>query len=370
MERTIQHSNFTVRQCLEQLRRHPMPELMDGDCLAALANIEAQYGDSATTMYGLEVRLGDEARYVDFILKEKVEGVPLIDSQWIEIDYEQFAKKRPEEACYFATIKQQREDDLLVFVDKTMPAYAGEERARALQPALERLLNAMSDSARIKQVGVMKSRGAEAALRLILSYDDFDDVVNNLPEIGWPGDVEVFRAAFAPWAGAGFTFALAVDVFPDRIGEKIGMETYWDDKTLAFVDSVVDRLEAAGLCLPSKGAAVRRWERILPSADPLIFNRFVYFKLYFSGGRITEAKAYLEGSSTRSHMQHPAYERPLRLDIELSDHAGHENSYRVALDLLRQCVDERVGGVRFFGGEARESLPRLLAAANEAGLYT
>ena len=98
MERTIQHSNFTVRQCLEQLRRHPMPELMDGDCLAALANIEAQYGDSATTMYGLEVRLGDEARYVDFILKEKVEGVPLIDSQWIEIDYEQFAKKRPEEA--------------------------------------------------------------------------------------------------------------------------------------------------------------------------------------------------------------------------------------------------------------------------------
>ena len=42
-----------ARAYLAHLRRHPVPELMDEECLAALANVEAQFGDTITHGAGL-----------------------------------------------------------------------------------------------------------------------------------------------------------------------------------------------------------------------------------------------------------------------------------------------------------------------------
>ncbi len=369
MGRKILRGSIPVCWCIEHLRRHPMPEIMDDDCVAALENIDTQFGETLSEGYGLEVRLGDEARYVDFILKGAVKDIPLIDSHWIEIDYEQFSGKKPVNACYFAQVKK-NSDNYHTFLDRTMPVYAGEECARTLRPALERLLAALPASASIKLVGVMASRGKTAGLRLVLDYPDFSTGADNLSALGWPGDTAALRQAFAPWVEAGFSFGFAVDVFPDRIGEKLGLETYWSNKSPDYVETVIDRLERAGLCLPSKGAALRRWGRIPPFPDPEIFTHVSYIKLNYLQGRITEAKAYLEGSSNSPNAVYPAYELPLRLDMELSDGQGHARTDEDVLTLVEECCNELIYGLRFLVVEERESLPRFIAAAREGGIYT
>ncbi len=370
MGRNIRRGSIPVRACLNHLRRRPIPEIMDDDCVAALKNLETQYGGSATTGYGLEVRLGEEARYVDFILKTYVKNVPLIDSHWIEIDYEQFAGKKPISACYFAKVAPDESGDYQTFLNKSMPTYVGEEYARSFHSALERILTALPPGANIKLVGYMESRGREAALRLVLNYPDFSAGAANLPALGWPGDTAALQQAFAPWVEAGFTFGFAVDVFPDHIGEKLGLETYWSEMDLQAYDSVIDRLERAGLCLPSKAAALRRWCRFPPCADPDLYTRISYIKLNYLQGRITEAKAYLEASSVHSNIEYPAFERPLRIDLEVSDGRGNSRTDDEVLDLILECGSEGVWGLRFYGCEGRASLPQWISAAQEGGFYT
>ena len=57
-----------VRAFLEHLRRHPLQEIMDAQCLSALQSVENQYGDTVSHGAGLEVRLGSPERYADYIL--------------------------------------------------------------------------------------------------------------------------------------------------------------------------------------------------------------------------------------------------------------------------------------------------------------
>ncbi|MBQ7515676.1 MAG: radical SAM protein [Schwartzia sp.] len=364
------HADLTTRAFIGHLRRHPLPGLMDDECVAALANIEAQFGDRRSHGAGMEVRLGDERRFVDYILKFDVKDIPLMNSEGIEIDYEQFVGGGPIGACRFARVKRDKSGDYRVFLDGTMPRYAGPERARALRPALVKLTKAMAPEASIRLVGVMDVRGADAGLRLVLDYPDFDAIAANLPALGWTGDTAALRAAFAPWAEAGFTFGLALDVSPEGIGEKIGLETYWQGNSPVYVETIIDRLLNAGLCLPSKAAELRRWIRLLPEPDPFLHTRFTYFKLNYRDGRIYEAKAYLETSSMVHHFDFPAYDRPLRLDLVLSDESGNRLSPSDATALIGDCVAERVTGLRLYGGEDWPDLLRLLAVCREKNRRT
>ncbi len=361
----IRHEELATRAFIEHLRRHPLPELMDDECMAALANVEAQFGGHLSHGSGMEVRLGDQRRYVDYILKFDVQDIPLMDSEWIEIDYEQFAGGGPIGACRFARVNRDKSGDYRVFLDGTMPRYAGIERARQLRPALAKLTKAMDPESSIRLVGVMDVRGADVGLRLVIDYPDLDAIVKNLPALGWTGDTAAFRTAFAPWAEAGFTFGLALDVSPNGVGKKIGLETYWKGNAPDYVDTVIDRLQNAGLCLPSKATALRRWIRLLPEASPLLHTRFTYFKLNYMDGRITEAKAYLETSSRFHHFDFPAFYRPQRLDLVLSDKNGNPMPVVDALARVDECAAERVADLRLYGGEDWPQLPRLLSACRE-----
>ena len=72
----MQVQELTMREFLAHLRRHPMPEIIDDECLAALTNVEAQYGGTITHLGGLEVRLGEDARYVDYIMNIDTDEIP------------------------------------------------------------------------------------------------------------------------------------------------------------------------------------------------------------------------------------------------------------------------------------------------------
>ena len=52
----MQVQELPAKEFLAHLRRHPIPEIMDDECLNALASVEAQYGDTITHGAGLEVR--------------------------------------------------------------------------------------------------------------------------------------------------------------------------------------------------------------------------------------------------------------------------------------------------------------------------
>ena len=65
-----------VKDWLAHLRRNPIPEIMDDACLDALRSVEAQYGEEISHGAGLEVRLGNEARYVDYIMNIDADTLP------------------------------------------------------------------------------------------------------------------------------------------------------------------------------------------------------------------------------------------------------------------------------------------------------
>ena len=361
--------NRTVREWLEHLRRHPIPEIIDETCLEALESIEAQYGDAISHGAGLEVRLGNEVRYVDYIMNLDDDSIPGVDNFWYEIDYEEFLKAARQgvtiEPCLFAQIdyeEMQRED----FWDIFLPSFLGENRASRLRGTLNHVMEVLPEGAHIKQVGTMSSRGELDIMRIVVIYSRWEDIAPSLDVIGWPGDVEAFRAATEPWKEDQDT-AVNLDIASTGVLPKLGVEVFSRWRHPMLLDKYITRLEKAGLCLPSKAEALRRWIRLRPEGEPFVQTLISYFKLVYKDGCVTEAKAYLEQTPYRKHRYFDAYERPVRLDIELM--AGKVVlPPEIALSRLRECLESRVGRVRFYGGEAYKPLDKLLEECRERGI--
>ena len=306
-----------MREFYAHLRRHPIPEIMDDTCLVAVANVEAQYGNTITHGAGLEVRLGEQARYVDYIMNIDVEHIPFVSSLWYEIDYAEFAKGGPIEPCLFANLAL-AEHSYSELWDKMLPPFMGERRARRLRAPLDRVTAALPKGASIKQLGTMSSRGELDIMRLVIIFSVWESVFDGLKAIGWQGNTEALREALEPWKETK-NVAVNIDLGEAGVLPKIGIEVCSNWRHPLLMDKFIARLEEAGLCLPSKGEALRRWIRIRPDGDPFIQTLIAYFKLNYKDGRITEAKAYLEQSPYIHHHYFDAYDRPLRLDMELAD---------------------------------------------------
>ncbi|MBQ8698152.1 MAG: hypothetical protein IJ521_04040, partial [Schwartzia sp.] len=307
------------------LRRHPMPELMNDLCVAALSAVERQYGDTVTHGAGLEVRLGDEEKYVDYIMNIDEDGMPPIASLWYEIDYaeykDSFQSKREILPCLFANISEHVEKesgDYDALWDKVLPPFLGEKRAEKLRAPLGRVTAALPKDATIKQIGTMSSRGELDIMRLVILFPSWESIFPGLRAFGWPGDADALKAAMEPWK-ENRNIAVNLDLGESGVLPKIGIEVFSRWRHPLLVDKFIARLEGAGLCLPSKGAALRRWIRIRPDGDPFIQTLIAYFKLNYKDGKITEAKAYLEQSPYIHHHYFDAYYRPVYMEMELKN---------------------------------------------------
>ena len=378
-----------VKDWLAHLRRNPIPEIMDDACLDALRSVEAQYGEEISHGAGLEVRLGNEARYVDYIMNIDTDTLPDTKSLWYEIDYEEFLRVAREggaiEPCLFANSNEEKrtEED---YWDKLLPPFLGEARAARLRGAFNRVRAALPNGAFIKQIGTMTSRGEIDVMRLVIMFPAWEAVVPGLAAVGWPGDREAFRRAMEPWKEAE-DIAVNLDLGEQGVLPKIGVEVFSRWRHPLLVDRFIARLEEAELCLPSKAEALRRWIRIFPDGDPFIQTLISYFKLvYRDDGRIAEAKAYLEQSPYIHHHYFDAYRQPLRIDMELTDAEGKTMRVRDAFARLRECMGSRapetkkpgsgrfrcrensVRKVRFIGGEGCGHLDRLLEECRGNGL--
>lgn len=390
-ETVMRIKELPARAYLAHLRRHPVPELMDAECLAALANVEAQFGDTITHGAGLEVRLGNPARYVDYIMCVDQDRVPSIECIWYEIDYADFLRGGEISPCLFINtsdykeeqteqLKQGAESETVTsgqtlpsaavkgkkFWDMVLPPFAGEKRAVKLRWQLDRIIAALPPDATVKQIGTMSPRGELDILRLVVIFHRWDSIFAWLQDVGWPGDTRAMEQALHPWKESE-GFAVNIDLGESGLLEKTGLEVFGRWRHPLLVDKFIKRLEEAGLCIPSKGEALRRWIRIPPDGDPFIQTLIAYFKLNYAKGRVTEAKAYLEQSPYIHHHYFSHYERPVRLDMELTDGTSVLPE-ETALARIRECGENRVREIRFCGGETYGPLERLLQACAGAGL--
>ena len=318
----MEEKELAVKNWLAHLRRHPMPEIVSEECMAALSSL------------------------------------------WYEIDYEEFSRAaatgKQIEPCLFANVG---EEDYRTFWDDVLPAFLGEERARRLRAPLDRVTERLPEKAFIKQIGTMTSRGELDIMRLVISFPSWESIFPGLTAIGWQGDTAELASALEPWKESQ-RIAVNIDLGADGVLPKIGIEVFSRWRHPLIVDKFIMRLEDAGLCLPEKGEALRRWIRFRPDADPFRQTLINYFKLNYKDGKITEAKAYLEQTPYINHNYFDAYEFPGRVDFYLRD-GERALSADSALRLLAQCGENRLRRARFMGVEGYEEFDRLLGVCRE-----
>lgn len=360
------------KEFIAYLRRNPVPELIDDKCLAAFSNIEKQFGKILSTNAMFEVRLGEEARYVDYVFVEYTDAVPLMKALWYEIDYEEFASDKKIEPCLFFTIeKAPTFEEYVKIFDKSLPALLGEERARKLRTPLDKLVKLLPEGAYIRHLGTMSSRGEFDTMRLVAAFDDKKKICNWLEAIGWQGDTAALWKVMEPLSIRD-DVSVSFDIGENGIMPgKIGLEIPTAGEHPVVVNMLcIKPLEQMGLCLKSKADGLRRFINLPPSIEPRIQTRMQYFKVNFLDGKITEAKAYLEYSPHLMHPYFKFYERPLYVEFMLKD---EKNTLPVgtAMKYLYDCEYNRVRRIHFLGDVAGyEHLDRLLSECKEEGLFT
>lgn len=113
---------------------------------------------------------------------------------------------------------------------------------------LASIAHALPGKGSIFQMGVMGARATPVA-RLCVSNLDEEMKVSWLTEIGWPGDRASLRHTFKWLKTLGARIELNVDVLPDGIGPRLGLEIYCLPRTLSMEiwEPLYDRLRAGGL---------------------------------------------------------------------------------------------------------------------------
>lgn len=357
-----------TKELIAHLRRHAIPELIDDECLAAFDNIKAQCGEKSTYVAGLEIRLGEEERYADYVILLDEKNIPIPSHMWYEFDYEQFATVKKIEPCLFFSMRKPKAEDYCEVLDKTLPIFLGEERARKLRKQFEKIIRILPKGSYIKHIGTMSSRGELETARLVVRIVGRENICKFLAEMDWKGDLDALWKIIKTWNGQNY-LQLDFDLGEDWISDKIGLEITINGDHPVIVDRYITLLEGMGLCLKSKGDGLRRWIRIPPDADPFIQTRIQYFKLNFLDGKIIEAKAYLEQSPRILHRYFKNYDRPSYVEFILMD---EENTLPIgtAMKYLYDCEYNRVRRIHFLGDVAGyEHLDRLLSECKESGLF-
>lgn len=283
-----------TRALIAHLRSHALPELMDNECLAAFDNIKAQYGEMYTYLSIIEVHLGDPARNVDYSLLNDSENIPLPSLLWYELDYKQFSSGKKIEPFYFFSFYDRLElDDYKKAFDKYLPTFLGEETDKKVREPLIELTKKLPNRVYIHHIGSMASRGKFDTVRVTVFVSERENLCNTLEKIGWKGDISALWKDIEPLHKKKY-ISFDFDLGENGISDKIGVEIPVSGSQTEIIDKFITDLEQKGLCLKSKGDAIRRWIRIPHGDDPRINTSLEHFKFNFFGGHIIEAKAYLQ----------------------------------------------------------------------------
>lgn len=174
------------------------------------------------------------------------------------------------------------------------------------QARTDAVANTIPAQGQVFQMGVMGAR-TNPAMRLCVKDLDPGTMEGWLAAIGWPGDRTRLRGTLARLKPLCGDIALNVDVLPDRVGPKLGLEIYSPRRTLS-IDTwqpLHDELIAQGLARADKLAALegfpsgRRYRQVgawlgtPPLGYPMLITNLHHLKLVVVGDSAIEAKVYL-----------------------------------------------------------------------------
>ena len=174
------------------------------------------------------------------------------------------------------------------------------------QARIDAVASTIPAQGRAFQVGVMGAR-ANPAVRLCVKGLDAGTTEHWLAAVGWPGDRAHLRSILVLLKPLCGQIALNVDILPNRLGPKLGLELYSARPTLSMDiwEPLHDELAARGLARADKLAALNdfplyqqyqqmgAWLRTPPLGFPVLVTNLHHLKLVVVGDAIVEAKAYL-----------------------------------------------------------------------------
>ncbi len=327
------------------------PELVDATGLARLYHVADQLPAEMAPFWGLELRLGDPAARAD-ILWEVAQGngsisalagengstplasilkrsafwedlsefaldwrggqhwKPILGNVWLEVDSAS-AEGRELENCidkpcmFWGPYRQSKG------TDRALLSALPDLGRRFFQldidsDHLATFADALPEGATVFQMGVMGARDV-VVTRLCLTDLDCDDAIAWLDKIGWPGDLEAVETVWRTYADPLGKPALNIDLMPDGVGPKLGIELYAKENTFSTQpwDSALSQLQSAGLARPEKINALRDLPFIehyaLPTWSPdgpqviypALSCNLHHLKLVIVGADVIEAKAYV-----------------------------------------------------------------------------
>lgn len=203
-----------------------------------------------------------------------------------------------------------------------VPALLAQSAERSDATGLRRFVDSLPEGCVVHYFGAFPSRAA-GVVRFNVEHPDLATAVDHLDELGLGGP---FADAVTEAHTLGTRCVLAYDVLHHEPGSgslalpRLGIELLFADDPHAAarsLESVLEHLQARGLCAPMKAQALRTWTGALQEAEadrpwlpPLIASARrspdLHSVLFFSishlklvlgqtgGGSLTEAKAYLQ----------------------------------------------------------------------------
>ena len=328
--------------------------LLDSTGRAALRQVAARIPAHLSCFWGLEIRLGDPGARADFLweVAQGNGGIPTLAGRnihdpaadltgalrerspfwqelgrfagewldspdwlrrmgniWLEVDAVASDAKldalldRPNLFWGWNPLEAGSDRDLLAHLAMLGRRFYGLELD---QSRISAAADAIPGEAIVFQMGVMGARPDPAA-RLCVKNLDTGTTDHWLSAIGWPGDRARLRGTLDRLTPLSGTIALNVDILPDRVGPKLGIEIYSAERTLSM-DAwrpLHDQLLALGLARPDKLAALENfpsyrryrqwgaWRRSPPLGYPVLVTNLHHLKLVFVEDAAIEAKAYL-----------------------------------------------------------------------------
>ena len=341
-------------ETLGDILRHIQPglgtALVDDEGLSRLMAIAGAVPAALSPFWGLEIRLGEPAARADLLWEVRhgagarllLDGGPAevaalhrdspvwralgrfardwlsapaeqsaVGNIWFEADAASAADDASARAmlarpCLFwgATSARPGSDRELL---AALPQLATDVFGLELPPdRLDAAAAALPRGAEIFQMGVMGGRQGTLT-RLCVRNLSIPESCGWLRAIGWPGDIAAAAGRLEEWAILANRIALNVDLLPDGIGPRLGVEVY---QPFGSVDPapwrpLLDRLGGEGLTRSDKAAALLAfpgeerfsqdevWRARRGVGDPVLLRSIHHLKLVLAGDRITEAKAYL-----------------------------------------------------------------------------
>lgn len=348
----VDDPEVTLADVLAHLRGEIGETLIDADAAAQLARIAQAVPAALAPFWGVEIRLADPTPRADILWEVRresrgsallagtaegedrlaslcarspvwqamrrfaelwgTEGVGAhVGNLWFEADAAaartdaelDVALTRP---CLFWGARTDRNGSDRALL-AALPTLAHDVFGLSLTSApLHAAARALPEGAEIFQIGVMGAR-AGTLTRLCLRRMEQGEAMQWLKAIGWPGDPAAAFARLAPYLSAAHAFALNVDLLDGRTGPKLGVELYREPGhiDLARWRDILTALEADGLALPAKTAAILRypgkerfdqsheWHRRTGWGYPTLSRSLHHVKVVVTPDGVEEAKSYL-----------------------------------------------------------------------------